>query len=276
MVKGLNMPQNISSFVKNLFKNLLGDRAGSLAADMRIHQRFRLRQPLIISAQINQKIDAVIHDLSYSGIAIKQTDGENIEWDAMPLTHPITIRSLDQTLNIDATRVYVAKGIAGFQFHHKTSESLVFLREILESMRIGSTIGFVEEEDTDKKPGRIFAISEDESVELEIKQAAEPALSREQNVSSSMIRLKFRHVDVNYILQFDGKNISMKTASFDHKADDRSLLKTDMINKPILRQAIYMLMGLQEESLEKAVVPFLGYSLQYFDVKTSSYRHKKN
>ncbi len=255
--------REIGGLFKKLIAGVLGKTISRWAEDMRIHQRFRMKHPLLASAVFQQKFEVVLHDLSYSGIAVKSSPDDEIPWNSFPATVNVNLRVLDQSINIEASRVYTSTGVSGFQFHHKTAETLIFLRDVLENMRLGSTLEIVESDDEEEaaKEGKISAISEDETITLDIKK-----------IGTTSVELKFPYVDVCQQVCFDGKRVLIKSLA---NSKDFEVLETNVVNKPILRQAICILMGVQDDVLEKELIPFMGYALQHFDIKASSYRNKR-
>lgn len=113
------------------------DKTGS---ERRLTQRFGLlHDPRLGCVVIDGRFTCAIGDLSYGGFSA-QFPNEGQAQDARALNQPldVDVKLLGTALKGTATRVFENKVKHGYAFCHESAAMLIFLRKVLEPMRIGT------------------------------------------------------------------------------------------------------------------------------------------
>ena len=212
-----------------------------LWSELRLHSRyFVLSSDLACLELVSNGMKGTIKDLSYGGALVKFPDS----WDADLKNHAVKsfdakLTFLDQTCNtyVHLNHVRSDGNLVGLSFVHRNIETLVFLREILENFRVGSTLEPLNPsilKEKHSKPGALVYRG-DGPCDLIVQEAGEKIES---------MFFTFRHGLTYYELKFENEIVSSaRSSSEDQREAPKMEPSPDGVDLVILRNAIQILLG---------------------------------
>jgi len=105
--------------------------------DLRVHMRYQIPKPLELATLSMENKNHTIKDISYGGLQV-DSGSEGTE----PLSREgifATLNLLFEQRTVRLQPIYQRQNCLGLSFIHETSETLIFLRDVLEFIRIGKT-----------------------------------------------------------------------------------------------------------------------------------------
>jgi hypothetical protein len=234
-----------------------------LWSELRLHARYFVLSPELACLEIvSNGMKGTIKDLSYGGALVEFPES----WDSNPKNPAIKsfdakLTFLDQTCNtfVHLTHVRSDGNLVGLSFVHRNIETLVFLREILENLRVGSTLEVLNPsvlKEKHLKPGALLYRG-DGPCDLTFQEAGE-------NIESMLFTFR---MGLSYFeLKYENHVFSTARSSSD---DQREAPKMEPspngVDLVILRNAIQILLGFlatHQNSKVTALMPKL-YSTLY-------------
>ncbi|MDA9950937.1 hypothetical protein N9D31_00035 [Oligoflexaceae bacterium] len=219
--------------------------------------RHSLSDPKIASLSFTPEICGSIVNLSYSGISVDfpKEDIEKIheyfslqndEWSAdLKIGHEVLKAKLAPVRQIGRK--------AAFTFIHDTAETLVYLREVLEPMRIGSTIRPVSGFAGDEWRKMNFRMQGESHSEIE--------LSVDERGQLSKGRVTFSSQGCLNEVTLENQKLDIGTAVIDFASASPN---TDpiLINKKIVRQSLFILLGFENNIISDQKAEFMDALLE--------------
>ncbi len=124
-----------------LLKPQVHSSPNGLGVEQRLHGRFPIAQTDLAAVVIGQDQSRFpILDLSYGGIAFQASLGDSKESLTPGSCIELTLRVLNATIAASATIVRTERGIVAASWRHLNNNTLIFLRDILEPLRWGTTL----------------------------------------------------------------------------------------------------------------------------------------
>jgi hypothetical protein len=105
------------------------------AADLRAHLRLRPMIENIIWIESTSLNTVRLVDISYGGIALEVSDVENAK-----KLREFRLHAIDRSITIPAKFVHQRGTFVGYSFVHETAAALIFLRDVIENLKNGSTM----------------------------------------------------------------------------------------------------------------------------------------
>jgi hypothetical protein len=211
-------------------------------ATARSHERHTLADPQIAHLEFSPELQGTIKNLSYGGISVEfPRERANLLQEFFSDTDATFQASLmlaHKNLRTKLSLVRLIGRKAAFTFVHDSAEILVFLREALEPMRIGTTMkpihGFKGEEWKDMR----FTLRGDAHSELDI--------MINSNGELMYSRLTFTNQGYIFEVTFKDKKIHTGVAvvNFGSAAQTKNTKQLDL---KLLRQSVFILMGFDNE-----------------------------
>lgn len=246
----------------------------TLNKDGRLHARYVIEALGIATLKLHDEgIVGAVKDISYGGMAVRfSSEGAPLP-EKMPQSVHGTFTLLDQSIACRMQPVRLmhqnAKVLfAGFSMLHDTSDTLIFLRELIEPLRCGKTlVNLAPEMRQDKYKGlEWITLRGDGPTDLLLKSKPDGSLDE----ALLTFRLHEAYCEVSY------KNGKLKTGRMLDRPGDSGAMgmgarmaSTADLEKFILRTAIYILTSVPAEC-RKNVQPLLkdcmqGLGLTYAD-----------
>lgn len=244
----------------NILKKTIKDIGRWLYApegsENRAYQRYRLYDQTLVCASLGGETPVEINDISYGGIGLRLSGGSSCSWEDIPDKVSIKISLLDQSAVIEATRAHYFKDMVGWCFHHKTTDSLVFLRLILENMRRGASLKSLDEwqiEDSEKEEldGDSYRFVGDDNTDLKI------TLDDKRELR----RLILVFTDGEYRHEFIFSHGELQTKSEIEGKRDSTSVRCLKFEKPVVRQSMFILLGIEHAKLQPVIKDLLGQCL---------------
>jgi hypothetical protein len=125
-----------------------GGLAGQLATlnkDGRLHARYMIETDAAARVELDGGLVGVVRDISYGGVAVRFEAGSQLLPTTLPPVAIAKMHLLDRSVDCKLGLVRsMAQGsqalLAGFTIAHETTETLVFLRELIEPLRRGVSL----------------------------------------------------------------------------------------------------------------------------------------
>ena len=136
------LQQKLARLLSQIYgSNLRGE--SERTRDERVHERFDLCIPggMVIRTE-DQEIHKVIN-ISYGGFASESQSGTQED---KPRGQKAEVIFMGDKCSALIHRVYQSTHHTGYRFEHRDSTTLVFLRDILEHLRLGSTLHILRKE----------------------------------------------------------------------------------------------------------------------------------
>jgi len=241
----------------------------SLNKDGRLHARYVLQGEGIAAIEVDG-MQGVVKDISYGGMAVRfQSDKGNL-----PTTLPATVSGrftlLDQQIAVKLTPVRLVLQnpkvlYAGLMMQHESSDTLVFLRELIEPLRCGKTLAELPAAVRHEryKGSEWTCLRGEGPIDLILKTSANGELEE----ALLTFRIAQQYCEITY------KNGRLSTGRMVDRTGDGGKMQmgsqmaaTSEVEKPLLRHAVYILMCVpstcnrQVQPLLKAAIENLGLS----------------
>ncbi len=230
-----------------LVRGILG--GGFSGSEARSFQRFDIGNPRLAYAVLTSTgVKAAMADLSYGGIGLRLRDDAEVSWGGLPKRDVVTLEILGQRMDLPVSRAFASGALAGYKFHHKNPEGLEWLRQVLENVQRGASLRIENESDLDDRfvSGEWSVMSSEEGTVFRFRRGRDGALEKVE----IMFEEGERHV------QFLWSEGTCKTRQrmLRNEIGDRGI-DTGRVEKPIVRQALAIMMGLQDKRLRKLMGP---------------------
>ena len=150
-------------FAKMKEKFGLPEHVAAEVEKLRKERRYNERQRLVGTDLVRLEISGrhyEIYDISYGGVTARIDDKSRGDL-AIGGSHPgrLVIPGIDTEMTMEIVRHGTGSAgeeIAGISFHHESRDSLIVLREIIEPLRLGSTMVPVDEANLREEAKRFF------------------------------------------------------------------------------------------------------------------------
>lgn len=211
-------------------------------AESRIHERYNLSCPdaMTILSETNVTYDVL--NISFGGFASSKVHDNEVIFTG---GQKAIIQFMGLQSDAIIHKVYQGRHYIGFRFEHKDANTLIFLREIVENLRIGATMRSLRKEFlTEKyKSDMWICMRGDGPSELEI----------ERNPNGDLIYLQYRFPNsngINYFF-FCNQNCTLKTDNIE-------------IDCPpdIIRYVVNVFLGIGEQEAVKCLRQFYNFVIQ--------------
>lgn len=225
----------------------------ALSSELRLHARYFVLTSDLASLEVAATgVKGHIKDLSYGGILAefkeswltnpKITDRKSIE---------AKLTFLDQSTPVYVQVVHDKKGgqLVGLSFIHKNIETLVFLREVLENLRIGSTFYPLNTSHTKSAESGTTIYRGDGPCDLQI-------LEKDGMIQKAL--LTFRSGSSYFELKLEGDRLTTaRSKNEDEKVAAQMEPSPRGVDPAILRSAIQLLLGFLATHPQSKVVELL-------------------
>jgi hypothetical protein len=242
----------LTSFVRRTF-------AGRALSEMRAYQRYSIWNPVFSHAVILPSTRCRIRDMSYGGMGLSLDDSSKGTLEGISSTARIKISVLDHSCEMEATKTYLGRGIAGFCFHHRTLEGLDFLRGVLECMRIGASLRPDASNKMDAPEDLLSWHGADD---------AKMAIKVDPGVPVPDVYVRFPANGSVHELYFGINGLRTNTILTDPDLSAQ-VIRTSRIEKPVLRNALFVLMGLEDEQARSLVGAAINKALAELGIDSS-------
>jgi hypothetical protein len=232
-------------------KSNSGDYA--LSSELRLHARYFVLTSDLASLEITATgAKGNIKDLSYGGILAEFKDS----W----LNHPgisdknsieAKLTFLDQSTPVFVQVVHEKNGgqLVGLSFIHKNIETLVFLREVLENLRIGSTFYPLNTSHTKATESGTTVYRGDGPCDLQI-------MEKDGKIQKAL--LTFRGGSTYFEMKLEGDVVTTaRSKNEDQKVAAQMEPSPKGVDPSILRSAIQLLLGFLATNPKSKVVELL-------------------
>ncbi|MGE0173108.1 MAG: hypothetical protein AB7T49_09995 [Oligoflexales bacterium] len=231
------------AFLKKLFsaptskENLPGGTEGSDRKNRRKTPRQNILDDGFVWLTGVQISPIFVKDLSYGGLSLKS------DWDSMKhilkdkRTLKVNLHMFHKHHKCEIMPIYENNGAVGCSFVHSSPETLLFLRNFLEFLRVGSTMEKVPPHLMERK-------SIDENLEIYSSESGtEIIMRRTENNNLAFFNLSFTDTNIFSQVIFDNGNFKYRRFN----DDDNALLT--------LEHALFILLGFQEHRKLKLIEP---------------------
>jgi len=217
--------------------------------DHRAHQRHTLADKKLCFLAFEGGLKGTIRNLSYSGISVEFEQGDMKQVtkqfnDSKKVEDSQTWEArLCMGYEFTRTKVALVRRIGrhvAFEFIHDLAETLIFLREVLEPMRIGSTLTPYYGFDSNQWKDRRFTLKGDALSELNF------MIDEIGNLLFS--RLTYSSQGYIYEVTFQEQKIETGVAVINF-GSAATQSHSSVLDVRLLRQSVFLLFGLQNEAI---------------------------
>ena len=208
-------------------------------AESRIHERYNLSIPeaILILSETNVEYDVL--NISFGGFASSKIHDNEVLFTSgqKAIIHFMGLKS-DAIIH----KVYQGQYYIGFRFEHKDANTLIFLRDIVENLRLGSTMHRLRKEFlTEKYKSELWVCMRgDGPGEIEI----------ETNTSGKLIYLQYRFVNssgTNYFV-YSNQQCTLKVGDVESTCPPE-----------IIRFAMNVFLGISDQKAADILKQFYEY-----------------
>lgn len=232
---------------------------------IRSHERHSLADQRIASIMFPGNLTGTIRDLSYGGISIEFPKSKAKEVQKMFDTEEkICVGELRLAKEAIPTKLSLVRLVgrkAAFTFIHDSAETLVFLREVLEPMRIGTTL----------KPIQGFKGEEWRNMRFTLKGDALSELDLMINQEGSLLFSRLTFSNQGYLFEVTLKDESIHTGvavlNFGSAAQTKN---TKLLDLRLLRQSVFILLGFHNEVISDQKSELIDLILAEIDTAQST------
>lgn len=218
----------------------------ALHNDGRVHARYLIHGEGVARLSLDLGLEGVVHDVSYGGMAVRFGESQKVDFPAqLPANCKATLSVLDRSVrcSLQPVRHVPQNGKAlfvGFAMQHESSETLIFMRELIEPLRCGKSL-----------------VALDRTMRHERYQSEDWSCLRGDGPTDMLIRtrpdatlaealLTFRFAESYCELSYKdgvlrtGRSVSAHRSSVTLGS---GMASTDSMDKAILQHAVFILLG---------------------------------
>jgi len=225
-------------------------------SELRLHARYSLLMSQMMEINIlPENISANICDISYGGALLEFQEADRLQIESLigkSFDFQIKYFGSKSKGSAKAVHLQAKNRQVGIAFEHNSIDTLVFLRDILELMRIGASLTAVNRsliKDTENNPHTML-FRGDSPTDLQY---------NKKNDSIEDLILSYRQGDKQLELRYTPEEISTGHPQLNEISDPlRSAIASRGVNLEILRDAISILVGFnalqKDPSVEKVIL----------------------
>lgn len=213
----------------------------SALKDSRRHERFSICYPDLVFVVTSRDDWLSVANISFEGFAIflKGRDREKLF-----ASGHVRIHLLGEETKVFASQAYTDETIAGYKFLHEGTASVIFLRGIIDYLKMGASLQFISKEMLREELRHLdwICLRGEGPSDLQIKV--------NEKKEAEQLFLNFR-IDENYF-QINFKNGAIKISPEKYLAPSLDI---------VLTKGIILLLGVQQPRVVRSLGPFFKASL---------------
>lgn len=241
-----------AAFFRNVIQAVFGTGVGSEA---RSFHRYDIANPRIAAALLPRGVKTLLTDLSYGGLGLRLRDESHVSWSDIPKTGPLRLVLLGQSIDIHATRAYSVGAVAGYRFHHRDPEGLLWLRLVIENLQRGAGLKVTKDGDLGDRfvSGDWTMMRGDDSTEIRFRRGKTGGIGD--------LEVQFEDGGKHCVFRWSESGMETSVRALGNELGDRGI-STGRLDRPLLRQVAAILVGLSDARVKSLMAPILDQALK--------------